>query len=48
MQILAMKGRGADLKADSSISGLAKAGIIFLKLNLRNSAGKSRGGVFKA
>ena len=48
MQILSKKGRGAVLKADSSISGLAKAGISFLKLNPRNSARKSKGAVFKA
>ena len=48
MQIPAMKGRAAVLKADSSISGLAKAGISFLKLNPKNSARKSRGVVFKA
>ena len=42
MQILAMKGRGADLKADSSISGLEKAGLSFAKLNPKNSARKSR------
>ena len=47
MQIPAMKGRGAVLKADSSISGLAKAGISFLKLNPKNSASKSRRAVLK-